>query len=262
MTAPDIPNLPTFAYRASWLNRAGRTDRSACIELKASDLWRSIPRDHWQVFAAKPHKNTYLLATTTTDISAHHLADLHDTKNPLALKGDLRTPKSNALKPPESSRASRSPWIASVGSPSHVKPQASGLYTNPSGGGGHPGGGGNPNKGQSRTKMLGLPTNWSQTLTIQRWRLHAHLAQHFFACPRCTKRSLKLFLPMCTQQELRDAITAQLWLDSNQKRIARSSTLRPQASQLIARYSPLFPPRRLQCRTCLALRYGEVRTSD
>lgn len=107
--------------------------------------------------------------------------------------------------------------------------------------------------------MLGLPTDWSQPLTIQRWRLHEKLAQHFFACPKCKQRALKLFLPLCTEQELHDALTAQLWLDANHKRIATSSTLRPQASQLLARYAPIFPPRRLVCRKCLGLRYGEVR---
>ncbi|MEZ6191260.1 MAG: hypothetical protein R3C45_08215 [Phycisphaerales bacterium] len=100
---------------------------------------------------------------------------------------------------------------------------------------------GNPNKGASRTKMLGLPHDWSQPLTINRYRFHARLTQHFFACPNCKKRALKLFLPLCTDAELRDADFARLWLDSHPTRIARSPTLRPQASKLIQRSQPSSP---------------------
>jgi hypothetical protein len=221
---PIPPALQTFADRPSWLNRAGRVDRSACIELKASDLWRLVPDGDWRPLTRRAQSGPHLLADTRASVTAYQLADLHDARNPFTLKGDRRTPKSNAMK-----------------SPRRIS------------------GGANPNKGQSRIKMLGLPTDWSQALTIQRWRLHPQLAQHFFACPSCKQRALKLFLPLCTQPELRDALTAQLWLGSNEKRIARSSTLRPQASDLIARYGPLFPPRRLVCRKCLHLRYGDAR---
>jgi hypothetical protein len=277
MHTSEVPNLLTFNNRASWLNRAGRIDRSACVELKASDLWRSIPEHDWQKRARHDRAITkgarpFLIAEARADITAYQLADLHDTQNPFTLKGDHRTPKSNALKhtiqqptqcpkAPQSSQPvvhqppSQSPRIASVGSPSPLKPPASSLPHS-----GAANSGGNPNKGQSRTKMLGLPTNWSQPLTIQRWRLHHSLAQHFFTCPGCKQRALKLFLPLCTEQELHDANLARLWLDSNKQCIARSVTLRPRASHLLARYAPLFPPRQLQCRKCLGLRYGEVRT--
>ena len=222
--SPDTPTLQTMAHRPSWLNRAARVDRSTCVELKASDLWRLVPDGDWRPRTCRAQSGAHLIADTQASVTAYQLADLHDARNPFALKGDRRTKKSNAMQ-----------------SPRRIS------------------GGANPNKGQSRTKMLGLPTDWSQILTIQRWRLHPQLAQHFFACPNCKRRALKLFLPLCTQPELRDALTARLWLDANEKRIATSSTLRPQASTLIARYGPLFPPRRLLCRKCLGLRYGDVR---
>jgi hypothetical protein len=225
MTACTVLELATGAQRPTWLNRAGRVDRSACIELKASDLWRNVPDEDWQIYKPRSHARPHMTAQAQAGITAHRLADLHDAKNPFTLNGDLRTPKSNVM------RGSR-----------------------------NPSGGANPNKGQSRTKMLGLPTDWSQELTLQRWHLHAQLTQHFFACPDCHQRALKLFLPLCTKEELRDALTAQLWLDSNEKRIASSTSLRPQASHLIARYGPLFAPRRLLCRKCLGIRYGDVRT--
>ena len=216
------PTLATFPQRASWLNRASRIDRSACVELKASDLWRSIAERHWQRKTRKVQGKSHLIAQTTTSVTAHQLQSRHDEKPSFTLQGDLRTEKSNALK--------------------HAGLSPSGA---------------NPNKGQSRTKRLGLPTDWSQELTLQSWRMHARLIQHFFACPQCDQRALKLFLPLCTEEELRDALTAQRWLNNNQKRIATSSTLRPQASKLIARYAVLFEPRSLHCRKCLGLRYGE-----
>ncbi len=236
----DIPRLQTFTQLASWQNRAGRIDRSACVELKASDLWRSIPPEApppegWQKTTRKRQGKSHRLAQTQVIVSAYDLQALHDNKPPFTLQGDQRTTKSNALR----------------NQPSPPKPTFSERG---------PSSGGNPNRGQSRTKLLGLPTTWSQTLTLQRWQMHARLQQHFFACPRCNDRALKLFLPLCTEQELHDALTAKLWLDSNQKRIATSSTLRPEASSLLSRYAVLFPPRSLLCRKCLGLRYGEVRT--
>ncbi|MEZ6191261.1 MAG: hypothetical protein R3C45_08220 [Phycisphaerales bacterium] len=49
-----LPTFETFATKPSWHNRAGRIDRSACVELKPSDLWRDIPRERWQVFVPNP----------------------------------------------------------------------------------------------------------------------------------------------------------------------------------------------------------------
>jgi hypothetical protein len=256
-----LPTFETFATKPSWHNRAGRIDRSACVELKPSDLWRDIPRERWRVFAPKPLR-TFLLATTTTHITARELVWFHDGKNPHILKGDLRTCKSNALKPAAPMNTPRSPRIQSVSTPARtpkpipadyraIPPMQTLLGRGISRG--------NPNKGASRTKMLGLPHDWSQPLTINRYRFHARLTQHFFACPNCKKRTLKLFLPLCTDAELRDADFARLWIDSHPTRIARSPTLRPHASRLIERYGPLFPPRRMLCRKCLNLRYGDVR---
>jgi len=253
MPSLSAPNLATFSARASWLNRAGRLDRSACIELKASDLWRTIPSEDWRKRTRRRHGKSFLLADTQVAVSAYDLADLHDRQRPYTLQGDRRTNKSNVMKPP-ARHAQRS---SLKGHPSSLKSQTSRL---PASGGGSNFLGGNPNKGQSRTKLLGLPTDWSQPLTLQKWWMHASLTQHFFACPGCEGRSLKLFLPMCSEEELRDALTARLWLDSNKQRIARSATLRPQASRLLARYGVLFPPRQLRCRKCLGMRYGEVKS--
>jgi len=39
---PQLPNLATMNQPPSWTNRAGRADRSMCIELRASDVWPLI----------------------------------------------------------------------------------------------------------------------------------------------------------------------------------------------------------------------------
>lgn len=104
---------------------------------------------------------------------------------------------------------------------------------------------------------LRLPDGWTQTLIIERWRLHERLAQHFFACPRCGERALMLFLPRCTAEEVRDARFAAAYLHLYQDELIRRSRFDIRDS-LLSRYAPLFPPRPLLCRKCLGVRYGDV----
>ncbi len=239
--------LETFNQNPSWQNRAGRIDRSACIELKASDIWPYIQHDDWKNFRDLPCKHARLIATATVCIYPWTLLPLIKQKRPRILQGDFRTTRSNAFKHSPYNKLPKKLGRRSIRPTQAIHPFDSlkGYCIS------------NPNQGAMRTKLIGIPSNWSQQLTLQRWRLHAKLAQHFFTCPTCNKRALKLFLPQCTKEEYRDAGFARLWIDSNQYRITRSSTLRPQASRLISRYGLLFPPRQLQCRKCLALRYGE-----
>ena len=125
----------------------------------------------------------------------------------------------------------------------------------------------NPNKGAPQTKFLGLWEHWSQTIRIERWRLHDRLAQHFLMCPGCDQKFRKLFMPLCTNDEARDADLAEAWinqLDAHQ-RIGRAPlppSLMAHRSSLLDRYRLLFTTgRRLVCRKCLGLRYGEVRAT-
>lgn len=245
--------LATFHTKPSWLNRAGRIDRGACAELKASDLWRRVPQRDWikrslrdpGYYSGTPR----LLADGRADVTLYDLSYLHGGRRPHAHKGDYRTQKSNVFKPADENKFRRGPWLTPAGVRRAIDPARTARGF----------GVANPNKGTSCSKTLGLPADWSQQLTVQRWRIHPHLAQHFFACPHCKQRALKLFLPLCYHEELRDAGFARLWLDSHEKCINRSPTLRPQASKLIQRYGPLFTPRRMLCRKCLRLRYGDVR---
>ncbi|MBI1338213.1 MAG: hypothetical protein GC164_14815 [Phycisphaera sp.] len=118
----------------------------------------------------------------------------------------------------------------------------------------------NPNRGAARSKILPLGEDWTQTVRIERWRLHALLLDAFLICPVCKAKYKKLFLPMCTQDEWRDAEFARLWLESHAKRITTAppdSVTRQTAHRLVERYGLLFPPRRFVCKQCLGVRYGE-----
>ncbi|MCH7849135.1 MAG: hypothetical protein IIB53_12315 [Planctomycetes bacterium] len=118
----------------------------------------------------------------------------------------------------------------------------------------------NPNKGAPQTKFLGLWEHWSQTIRIERWRLHDRLAQHFLMCPSCNQKFRKLFMPMCTREETRDADLAQAWINQLDAHQRVKPSLTAHRATLLDRYGLLFTTgRRLVCRKCLGLRYGQVR---
>ena len=105
--------------------------------------------------------------------------------------------------------------------------------------------------------MLGLWGDWSQTIRVERRRLHERLAQHFLICPNsrsgskgksggegsqhCLSKVMKLFMPLCTPQEAADADLAEGWinlLDARRKaiRIPLPPSLMAQRALLINRY--------------------------
>jgi hypothetical protein len=71
----------------------------------------------------------------------------------------------------------------------------------------------------------------------------------------CPQRVLKLFMVMCSPEELADAHVAQTWINS----IPSAIVNRHQAhiSVLERRYGILFEPRRLLCQRCLGVRYNQ-----
>ena len=91
---PSPPFLRSRNHKASWVNRAGRVDRSACFEVRASELWPLIPSVQWS--DAATFKGRQALAMIT--VTARMLRNLHDTRPPQQLVGDWRTRKSNAMK--------------------------------------------------------------------------------------------------------------------------------------------------------------------
>ena len=265
--APAPPRLATLRTQPSWHNRAGRVDRSACFVVTASKLWRLIPDDDWRYLRSKPPGNdrgadSVSALTSASDatrgtaagqarrltrgradrvgmisLAAHDLWIMHRLECPHPLRGDYRTSKSNAMRTGRQSKT-------------------------------------NPNRGAGfalRHKILGLDPAYETTLTIQRIVQHAQLKQHFLICPVCglggqspsakrqhvsRGRVTKLFLPLCTEREWEDAQVAHLWLRTHTH---PNRPLSPEAAELIHRYAELFQPRRLRCRQCLGLRYGEVK---
>lgn len=339
---PGLPPLPSLNKSPSWVNRAGRIDRSACIELRASDLWPSVPPSLWisssspspfprervgvRVHNRKnpsPTASSHCFASASIEIDAPWLDALTRARSPRRLLGDLRTTKSNALKSPLTD--SRQPIADSLLS---------------------------PNSGPNRTKKFALPEFWSQSITLQRWVFLKHSSslaprrllqqllsssqisnrnseissrsplaerrkptvdspfspsdfrrltrtQHFLLCPRCNRKVLLLYLPLCTQQESDEADLAQGWitlLDSHftpsVSGATTATTVNPTSpkrergnpdvgvlacrrfgvlskplppsilslrARIIDRYGILFLPRQLLCRSCLQLRYGEIK---
>jgi hypothetical protein len=71
----------------------------------------------------------------------------------------------------------------------------------------------------------------------------------------CPQRVWKLFMVMCTPQELGDAKAARLWIESLPANVARRH--QEFIVKLIDRYGLLFDPRRLLCQRCLGVRYNQ-----
>ncbi|MCZ6851480.1 MAG: hypothetical protein O7F17_07560 [Planctomycetota bacterium] len=283
---PPSPPLGTLNQRPSWVNLTGRVDRSACLELRASEVWPHVrftapAREAASGRRTLPVPAAFKEASGTLQISAQFLYRLNISRLPRRLRGDLRTPKSNVMRRHHTSVPGPAAWgegqlpsppgreVGGEASPrKHLR-----LHD--------PGPAFNPNKGATFRwggKMLGLWADWSQTVRVERWRLHERLAQHFLICPcslsiskgegggegsqHCLGKVMKLFMPLCSAQEAADADLAEGWinlLDGRDRaaRIPLSPSLMAQRALLITRYGLLFTDgRRLLCRNCLHMRYG------
>ena len=243
MPNPKFPQnlpLPTLHTKPSWHNRTGRPDRSACAVLNATDIDYQAhyqPTPHYYRNARcptpPPPNPKKPIAVGTATVDAYTLLHTIRWELPHQLQGDLRTKKANALK--------------SRYDPIPGEPTA------------------NPNRGATRTKILGLPActlphphGWQQTITVHRVHLHTTLKMSYILCPRCKKRARKLFLPLCTEQEYLDARLAHAAINMFRARHPNAPGTQEEAD-LIKRYSALFPPRSLLCKQCLNLRYGEAK---
>lgn len=205
------------------------------------------------------------LAAGTIIMHVEWVRRLHMKRQPFALQGDYRTAKSNAMKHPHLIN----------GEP--MREQSWPL---------------NPNRSASRTKKLGLWTGWEagyetlgpwrQTLRIERWQRRSNKSkskttrtettppgsppshQHFIICPRCEAKVSKLFMVLCTLEEVIDAEFAEAWIahvDAQHQatRLAPPTQRLKLRARIIDRYGLLFRARRLVCRSCLNVRYGQVR---
>jgi hypothetical protein len=263
---PTPPHLATLTLKPSWVNRAGSIDRSACCEIRASELWRLIDSSGWKPVRSRNGPE----AQGSVTITGRMLRDFHDHRLPFELIGDRRTAKSNVMK-------------------GRVKD------ANPNKGASR-----EKKLGLWAAGEIGFPDQgWTQTLRVERWaRGNSKLAksdkgtkrqrektaedhpvplslcpsvtpsnQHFLICPQCHNKFVKLFLPLTTQAEENDAELAEGWIRLIQAhprfrlQLDRNQALRTRFDRITARYGLLFRSRRMLCRKCLGLRYGEVKRS-
>jgi len=138
-------------------------------------------------------------------------------------------------------------------------------------------------------KMLGLPADWSASLTLERYIQHAKLKQHFLVCPVCgppagvsTASSIAaashaaeppgnqdtpgrgpaaIGAAMNTSTACKKPLPSKLPGGRVTKLFLPLCTPREweDAQRLLKRYAELFPGRTLRCRQCLGLRYGELK---
>lgn len=304
----NLPPLPTLSLKPTWVNRAGSVDRTACVEIRAGELW-----PHADFREVKRHpiagETSYLEAVATITLGARFLHKLHVDRNPLTLQGDWRTSKSNAMKRKAIGNRHEA-MVADERYPFDAEAQRrayerfDGAFVRD-----HPLPAGNPNRGAPFTsggKQIGLMADWTQTIAIERWRLHERLGKHYLRCPNshkplaighkggkdsetaisdpsspygislmaygfqshaCQGKALKLFLPVCSIQEANDSELAEGWVNLVDGRysggVAPCRPMPPEVIEmryrLLQRYGVLFRGRRLVCRKCLGVRYGEVR---
>ncbi len=291
-----MPALVTFDQPPSWCNRGGQLDRSACVEVRVSEVrrlagcvihhGRARPdgRGPTQLVTPLPNERRARnghgrLATGVWTISARHVDLLHARRKPRILAGDWRTRRAAVMYPPycdpHATFPHRLPHNALA-----ARPMDAALD-------------GNPNKGATRSKMIGLHLDWSQPLRIEKWMFeHRIRPAYYLICPAmfmlhnsplpprrgrgvpvndprlpplsscpagrkatgCPQRTLKLLLVQCTAAEDRDAMLAQLWIDSLPQLVRAPQ--RETIQRLMQRYGPIMEPRTLMCARCLGVRYG------
>jgi hypothetical protein len=283
----QIPNLSTLDEPPSWCNAHGHLDRSACVEVRVSEVrrqagcvvhngqYRPDGKGLTQLVSPLPSQQRARtgdgrVASGIITITAEQVHMLHAGRTPRKLAGDRRTPRAPVMRPgywlddrPFRCRVTRAdPFVI---------PFDRGLE-------------GNPNKGACRSKMIGLPETWSQPLRIEKWVFPKRIRPaYYLICPGtflhrdvpegkdprlpplstcgsgrkatgCPQRALKLLLVQCTPREYRDAKAARLWIDGIPPRVVER--YRAEINLLMARYGPIMPPRVLLCPRCLGAKYG------
>lgn len=134
-----LPRLSTFDQRPSWCNLRGGIDRSACIELRVSELRRvagcviidpdrrdrrgrplhfTAPLDDETPAPRKFADGSQRLTTGTFNIEGWQLLNLHAKRQPRTLAGDFRTGRANAMRELQFPK----PGQSNVAAPSTVKP--------------------------------------------------------------------------------------------------------------------------------------------
>lgn len=188
-----MPELETFADPPSWTNARGRIDRSACVEVRISEVRRlagCVPSNEYQAMRGrtdadwkadgrlplpgeKPARNGRgRIATGIFTITARQVSQLHEKRSPRQLAGDWRTSRARALRPDEKFLDPDHPHRQRI---ERNGPAAWGFDAMID----H-----NPNKGASRTKMIGLFEDWTQPLRIEKWEFEKRIQlAYYLVCP-------------------------------------------------------------------------------
>lgn len=326
------PQLETFDHWPSWINARGHLDRSACFELKVSEVRRltgCVPLGY-----TKKGKPTRLrgraergtpdlpnerravngkgrLSSGWYDLIAWEMDELARGYFPRRLGGDWRTARAPAMRPREvQGNGGMLLTQGGYGPGQYAYERRDADFAEQ---GLDAGLKGNPNRGASREKQFGLDDDWVQRVGLEKWkrvgvteRCPARLAvQYFLICPGpaglvpdasrrsasacpprstvdakglkgltgttsncgdgsrgahgkgwvCGQRVYKLFWVLARDNEFRDALLAEQWINGlTSGQLAQQSAA---VSALVDRYGPIMGNRMLRCRRCLQLRYGQ-----
>lgn len=191
-----MPNLATLDLYPSWLNLKGGIDRSACIEIKLSEVrqlagcvrLRHTPRggawrktgETWPLPNETPAHRRFAggvmrLAAGAFEVTAKMLHDLHAIRMPRRLAGDLRTARANVMRLEVATGPRSKPESKFRHRVTRAEPIAWPPDRNLSP---------NPNAGATRTKRIGLPVDWSQIIRIEKWHFPKRIQPaYFLVCP-------------------------------------------------------------------------------
>lgn len=182
------PRLPTLRLRPSWLNNNNRLDRGACVEVRLSEIrrlagcvrfqpqiWPDMDKVRLPVQPLpneRPALNKHgRISTGVFTITARQLHQLQDHRLPRQMAGDRRTKRAGAMRP----------FYYKDGDVFHFRVKRNdgpqlvtfdrGLDAN-------------PNRGATRTKMLGITEYWSQQLRIEKWIFPKRIQPaYYLICP-------------------------------------------------------------------------------
>ncbi len=181
------PPLQTFVEPASWCNSRGHIDRSACVEVRISEVRRlakSVIEDgarredgkgRTQLVSPlpdeRPARNVHgRVATGVFVIHPYLIYRLHCTRQPRGLAGDWRTHRAPVMRRAHHDSDGPFPQRVETNGPP-VLPFDRALE-------------GNPNRGAARTKILGVHDDFSQPLRIEKWIFPKRIRPaYYLICP-------------------------------------------------------------------------------
>jgi hypothetical protein len=192
------PELATFCEHPSWCNQHGRIDRSACIEIRLAEVRKlagCVPRKYEAARHVLPLPNETRaknaggrVATGIYTITAHEVHELNRTRWPRQLAGDWRTTRANAMRDEDFSSGARYHFRVKRNAP-HEHATYDGLDPN-------------PNHGACRTKMIGLPYDWTQPLRVEKWIFERRIQPaYYLICPGPRPLSKSACLPRFLQAQ-------------------------------------------------------------